>query len=156
MTHTCSCSDHDATALLDVREMAPRVRHPKIFETFDALGDGQSFVLVNDHDPKPLFYQFSAERANTFGWRYLEQGPDVWRVALTKRAATAPRATAADVVGEIGGRSPRAFEAMKQLGVNHCCGAHLTLAEAAAAAGIPLDALITAVNDVLAGEPAAR
>jgi uncharacterized protein (DUF2249 family) len=38
---------------LDVREVAPRVRHPLIFSTFDELQAGESFVLVNDHDPRP-------------------------------------------------------------------------------------------------------
>jgi iron-sulfur cluster repair protein YtfE (RIC family) len=36
---------------------------------------------------------------------------------------------------------------MKALGINHCCGAHLTLSEAAAAAGVPLDALLAALNE---------
>ena len=46
---------------LDVRDVVPRERHPLIFRTFDALAPGQGFVLVNDHDPKPLYYQFQAE-----------------------------------------------------------------------------------------------
>ena len=33
-------------------------------------------------------------------------------------------------------------EVMKEMGINHCCGAQLTLGEAAAAAGVPLDALL--------------
>ena len=32
------------------------------------------------------------------------------------------------------------------MGINHCCGAQLTLAEAAAAAGVPLQALLEALN----------
>jgi iron-sulfur cluster repair protein YtfE (RIC family) len=33
------------------------------------------------------------------------------------------------------------------MGINPCCGAHLTLHEAAAAAGISLDALLAALNE---------
>ncbi len=33
-----------------------------IFHTFEALKPGEAFVLVNDHDPKPLCYQFKFER----------------------------------------------------------------------------------------------
>jgi len=69
---------------LDVRSVPPPQRHPLIFETFASLEPGQSFVLVNDHDPKPLFYQFQAERPGTFSWEYLERGPDVWRVRIGK------------------------------------------------------------------------
>src|SRR5574338_113535 len=77
MAHECGCNHAAAPMVLDVRDMAPRIRHPKIFETFDALAPGTAFVLVNDHDPKPLFYQFEAERKGTFRWRYLEEGPEV-------------------------------------------------------------------------------
>lgn len=71
---------------LDVRTIAPRERHPLIFTTFDALESGEAFLLVNDHDPKPLYYQFSAERQGQFSWEYLEQGPETWRVRVGKSA----------------------------------------------------------------------
>lgn len=69
---------------VDVREIPPRQRHPLIFSTFDGLPQGQAMELVNDHDPKPLYYQFEAEMHGMFDWDYLERGPDVWRVAITK------------------------------------------------------------------------
>ncbi|MCA9833984.1 MAG: DUF2249 domain-containing protein [Thermomicrobiales bacterium] len=72
---------------IDVREITPRERHPLIFNTFDALAAGDAFELVNDHDPKPLYYQFMAERPGELGWEYLEEGPETWRVVLTKLAA---------------------------------------------------------------------
>jgi uncharacterized protein (DUF2249 family) len=70
---------------LDVRVIPPREKHPTIFQTFDLLEPGQSFVLVNDHDPFPLRYQFEAERTGRYGWEYLEQGPTVWRVEISRR-----------------------------------------------------------------------
>ena len=77
-------SDRDTTALpqLDVRVIPPREKHPAIFSAFDGLQPGAAFMLVNDHDPFPLRYQFEAERAGQFEWEYLEQGPVVWRVSL--------------------------------------------------------------------------
>ena len=75
---------------LDVRKMEPRERHPLIFSTFDALEAGQTLLLVNDHDPKPLYYQFKAESQAEFTWEYLEKGPEVWRVAIGKVGAAAP------------------------------------------------------------------
>ncbi len=71
---------------LDVRSVPPARRHTLIFETFEGLQPGEAFVLVNDHDPKPLYYQFQAERAGTFRWEYAEQGPEVWRVLIGKTA----------------------------------------------------------------------
>ena len=72
------------TTTLDVRTMAPRERHPLIFETFDALDPGAAFELINDHDPKPLYYQFQAERAGAVDWTYLEEGPERWRVRIAR------------------------------------------------------------------------
>ena len=73
--------------LVDVRSLAPRERHPLIFSTFGALAVGQAMELVNDHDPKPLYYQFQAEMPGAFSWNYLEEGPDTWRVAIKRLAA---------------------------------------------------------------------
>lgn len=69
---------------LDVRVIPPREKHPTIFNTFDSLTSGQSLLLVNDHDPRPLRYQLSAERPGTFEWTYLEQGPETWRVRIDR------------------------------------------------------------------------
>lgn len=70
--------------LIDVRPMPPRERHPKIFGTWEELAPGEAILLVNDHDPVPLYYQFAAEHIGTFRWEYLEQGPDVFRVRISK------------------------------------------------------------------------
>lgn len=72
-------------AELDVRVIPPREKHPTIFRTFDALKPGDAFVLVNDHNPKPLYYELEAERAGTFTWQALEEGPDVWRIAIGRK-----------------------------------------------------------------------
>ena len=69
---------------VDVREVAPRDRHPLIFSTFRSLGAGQTMELVNDHDPRPLYDQMQAEQPGRFSWDYVENGPDVWRVRIVK------------------------------------------------------------------------
>lgn len=71
--------------VVDVRPLPPPEKHPLIFDTFFSLQVGQAMELVNDHDPKPLYYQFSAELPGKFSWEYLERGP-VWRVAITRTA----------------------------------------------------------------------
>ena len=72
--------------ILDVRSEPPARRHELIFDTYNGLRPGDAFVLVNDHDPKPLWYQFEAEHAGTYSWDYLEQGPEVWRVRIGRPA----------------------------------------------------------------------
>ena len=69
---------------LDVTTIVPKERHPLIFDSHDALAPGESFELVNDHDPKPLRYQLEAERSGAFTWEYLEEGPERWRVRIGK------------------------------------------------------------------------
>ena len=76
--------------LLDVRSMPPRQRHPTIFQTWSDLPDGGSFLLVNDHDPLPLYYQFACEHAGTFHWEYQAQGPEIWRVRIRKGQFDSP------------------------------------------------------------------
>lgn len=70
---------------LDVRPIVPKEKHPTIFSTFDALESGETFQLVNDHDPAPLYYQFEGIRNGQYIWEYVEKGPDVWRVNITKK-----------------------------------------------------------------------
>ena len=77
-------SDATPADRIDVRTIPPRERHPLLFQRFDALASCESFELVNDHDPKPLYYQFQAERPGELAWTYLEEGPDVWRVRIGK------------------------------------------------------------------------
>jgi uncharacterized protein (DUF2249 family) len=76
---------------LDVRTIPPAQRHPTIFQRFLALPVGGSFVLVNDHDPKPLYYQLNFEYSGQLGWEYLERGPAVWRVRISRMVASATR-----------------------------------------------------------------
>ncbi len=80
-------SDSQGEAVVDVRSEPPARRHGLIFDTFEALAPGGTFVLVNDHDPKPLYYQFAAERDGEFSWEYLEQGPETWRVRIGRTAS---------------------------------------------------------------------
>ena len=79
---------------VDVRDILPRHRHPLIFGIFAALPPGEAMLLSNDHDPKPLFYQFQAESTGLFDWNYVEEGPTRWQVRIGKTA----EATVAPVI----------------------------------------------------------
>jgi uncharacterized protein (DUF2249 family) len=46
---------------LDLRDVPPARRHPKIHDAFEGLDSGETLRIVNDHEPKPLFYEFQAE-----------------------------------------------------------------------------------------------
>lgn len=76
--------------VLDARLLSPRARHPRIFAAWEDLPVGGVLRLVNDHDPKPLFYEFKAERAGEFDWEPVERGPERWVVRITRLAAAKP------------------------------------------------------------------
>ncbi len=78
--------------IVDVSQLPPPQRHPLIFSTFEHLTPGEAFVLVNNHDPKPLYYQFKAEHEGQFSWDYLEQGPQHWRVRIGRVEANTGQA----------------------------------------------------------------
>ena len=82
------------TRQLDVRTIPPPERHPEIFRLFDALAPGDSFVLINDHAPRPLLQQLQAERAGRFEWNVLEAGPELFRIEVARRKAEGPRGVA--------------------------------------------------------------
>lgn len=74
------------TATIDVRHLAPPDRHATILAAFRALALDDAIEIVNDDDPKPLYYRFRVEVPGGFSWIYAQSGPDVWRVSVQKLA----------------------------------------------------------------------
>ncbi|MGZ5877030.1 MAG: DUF2249 domain-containing protein [Bradyrhizobium sp.] len=74
---------------VDIRSLASAQRHAKIIELVNELAPGACFILVNDHDPKPLYYQLEAEYPKQLSWTYLERGPGAWRIEIGKFAQAA-------------------------------------------------------------------
>lgn len=84
------------TIRLDVRELPPYERHGKIFEVWEQIGVGDVLELVNDHDPRPLHYQFMMERDGEFTWHSEERGPREWVAHIQKVALPKEQGVAAD------------------------------------------------------------
>lgn len=68
----------------DVRRIPCRAKHAQIFQRWADLPVGGHFVLVNDHDPVPLYYQFEALFRGAFTWEYLVDGPTEFHVKITR------------------------------------------------------------------------
>jgi uncharacterized protein (DUF2249 family) len=73
--------------VMDVRPIPCSVKHSLIIRTWMALPVGDHFILLNDHDPVPLYYQFAAQWPGAFTWEHLVKGPEEFRVKITKRSA---------------------------------------------------------------------
>ena len=85
-TEILTGADH----VMDVRPIPCSIKHGLIIRTWHELAVGDHFILLNDHDPVPLFYQFSAQWPEAFTWEYLARGPEEFRIKITKLKATAP------------------------------------------------------------------
>ncbi|MBU6399635.1 MAG: DUF2249 domain-containing protein [Verrucomicrobia bacterium] len=72
---------------MDVRPIPCGIKHGLIIRTWLELAVGDYFILLNDHDPVPLYYQFLAEFPDAFTWEHLEKGPTDFRVKITKLKA---------------------------------------------------------------------
>lgn len=70
--------------VMDVRPIPCSIKHGLIFKTWRELAVGDHFILLNDHDPVPLRYQFEAEFPGACSWEYVERGPEEFRVKITK------------------------------------------------------------------------
>lgn len=77
-----------ADKVMDVRPIPCSIKHGLIIKTWLSLPVGEHFILLNDHDPVPLYYQFSAQWPGTFTWQHLVKGPDEFRVKITKLKST--------------------------------------------------------------------
>ena len=75
-------------AVLDLRPLAPAVRHGLVYEALDALAPGEVLELVNDHKPSPLRYELEATRSGQFDWEDGEAGPEVFSARITARVRT--------------------------------------------------------------------
>jgi uncharacterized protein (DUF2249 family) len=78
----------NVTEELDVRTLIPISRHEKLLKLFKDLPAGESFVFINDHDPKPLYYEFRSIFGDVVGWEYLKRDPEEWKVRVTRTAAS--------------------------------------------------------------------
>jgi regulator of cell morphogenesis and NO signaling len=118
--------------VLDVTILEPKLKHPTIFDWFDSLPAGEAFVIHNDHDPKPLYYQLMAERGNTFSWIYLEEGPQWWKVKIGKLGGDEQEPT----IGELVSKDFRKAEVFRKFGIDFCCGGKKTVAKACREKGL--------------------
>ncbi len=68
----------------DLRPYPPAERHEMFYKAFADIKAGEAFEFLNDHDPKPLYYQMEAESNEPFRWEYLQKGPETWKVRVIK------------------------------------------------------------------------
>ena len=86
--------------VMDVRPIPCSIKHGLIIRTWLDLPVGDHFILLNDHDPVPLYYQFAAQWRDAFMWEHLVKGPGEFRVKITKvKSLTTATASAPSCCG---------------------------------------------------------
>ena len=75
----------DFVKTIDVRSLETRDKHNEIINTFNNLSLGETMEIINDYDLRTVHYQFLIGFADKFQWEDIEEGPEVWRVAITKK-----------------------------------------------------------------------
>ena len=71
--------------VLDVRTIEPKYRFEAIIGAWHRLAPGEVLDLWVDHDPQCMYYTLKAlHGGDSFSFEYLEQGPEVWRVEVTR------------------------------------------------------------------------
>jgi len=110
--------------VINVPQIEPKLKHVTIFNVFDELKGGESLIIHNDHDPKPVYYQLLNERGDIFTWQYLEQGPQWWDIRVTRKMEGSE-----ETVGQIAAKDLRKAEVFKKYGIDFCCGGKKTVRE---------------------------
>ena len=136
----------DQNKVLDVTKIEPRIKHSTIFEYFDRLKAGESFIIHNDHDPKPLYYQLVGERGNTFTFEYLESGPVHFYIEIKKNGTD--DSTKEITIGDIAAKDYRKAEVFKKLGIDFCCAGNRSLQQASEEAGVSVAEIEKALEAV--------
>lgn len=128
---------------INVTLIEPKLKHPTIFRVFDGLLGGESLIIHNDHDPKPVYYQLLGERGDIFTWEYLQEGPEWWDVRITRRGAQDQ-----ETIGEIAVKDLRKAEVFKKYGIDFCCGGKKTIAEVCAEKNIDATKVETELRQI--------
>ena len=127
--------------VIDVTTIAPSAKHPHIFNTYEKLDRGQTLTLLNDHDPKPLYYQLLAKYGDGFSWNYVESGPITWKINIYKRPENE-----IETIGSITAKDIRKAKVFSQYGIDFCCGGRKTIKEVCEEKNIAMDQLIEDLN----------
>jgi regulator of cell morphogenesis and NO signaling len=136
ISHTTESTKTNEVFVLNVTLIEPRLKHPTIFKHFDFLAEGEAFQILNDHDPKPLYYQLLGERGNIFTWSYLEQGPQWWKVQIRKNDLVN-----GETVGEIAAKDTRKAEVFKKYGIDFCCSGKKSLKQVCEEKGLDVEVM---------------
>ncbi|MGC3953516.1 MAG: DUF2249 domain-containing protein [Propionicimonas sp.] len=81
----CGCGCSGGTPELVLSSIPKIIRSGAVIGGLTSLRSGQQVVLVANHDPAPLLSALNRVAPDAFDLRFLEEGPQSWRVEVTRR-----------------------------------------------------------------------
>ena len=75
---------------VDVRPLSPIERPRAIYLRLAELEPGATLRIVSDYDPRTIRHELEDSHPGCFAWRYVESGPQTWRVDILKTHAFEP------------------------------------------------------------------
>jgi uncharacterized protein (DUF2249 family) len=72
-------------SVLDLDVLPPEFAHRAALERFSRLRPGERLRVRSGRELESLWNVLACGRPGEFGWAYLQEGPDQWRVEVTRR-----------------------------------------------------------------------
>lgn len=72
------------TETIDLRKIPYFGRTDEVLVLWRKIKPGQSLKIINDHDPKPLYYQFEMQQHGRFEWHNIREGARKWVIKIKK------------------------------------------------------------------------
>src|SRR5690554_2569321 len=141
--HALSKNEQNDT-VINIPSLAPKLKHATIFRVFEDLNPGESLVIHNDHDPKPVYYQLLGEYGTIFSWTYLQEGPIWWDIRVSK-----VNPDEQETIGEISAKDLRKAEVFKKYGIDFSCGGNKTLKQACDEKGLEVEKVEKELNQAV-------
>ena len=128
--------------IIDARILPPQVKHPTIIETVKQLTPGEDLILINDHDPKPLYYQLQNIIGDTFNWDYVIEGIDnVWKIKIKKKLQYKK------TIGEMATEYPSATAVFQKYKIDFCCNGKRYLIDVCEEQGLDYKDLLAEIKE---------
>jgi uncharacterized protein (DUF2249 family) len=113
----------------DFRDLPPATRRQRLLSLFNDLPRGQGFILRSDNQQNDLLELLQHRFSGTFEWHPLVDGPDEWRIIVSRRDIESDRPLRRNVLEFMTSDHQRIHRMLERLGELARNGEHKQLTE---------------------------
>ena len=74
----------DFSATLDARQLSLENSYSRLQSAFSLLSTGATLQVLSEQEPEALKARLLSDVPAQFAWDVLTEGPDMWRIAVTR------------------------------------------------------------------------